>query len=192
MPHAHRHWSYRALFRSRSTFQLDRQPSVGHTRRMADAQDPSRGERAAAPSSGSEQGESVTELRTRVPAEIRNASFPVSVRGYDRRAVDDYVHRVNRVIAELEVSRSPQAAVRHAVDRVTEQTRHILEEARESAEKIAATAHAEADEILATAKAEAADLVVNASTDADRLGAEAQRTLDDARLEADGIVARAR
>src|ERR671930_818166 len=95
-------------------------------------------------------------LRAEVPAEIRNVSFPVSVRGYDRRAVDAYVQRVNRVIAELEVSRSPQAAVRHAVERVSEQTKGILQEARESAEKITATAHEEAGRIADEAKAEAA------------------------------------
>jgi DivIVA domain-containing protein len=139
-----------------------------------------------------EQGDGVPELRTRVPAEIRNVSFPTSVRGYDRNTVDAYVLRVNRVIAELEISRSPQAAVRHAVERVTEQTKHILEEARDSAEKIIATAQEEADQILAGAKAEAADLVVNASSEADRLGVEAQQTLENARREADGIVAGAR
>jgi DivIVA domain-containing protein len=93
----------------------------------------------------------VQELRHHVPAEIRNISFPVSVRGYDRHAVDAYVARVNRVIAELEVSRSPQAAVRHALDRVGEQTITILNEARESAEKIADAAKRVTGEIAAAA-----------------------------------------
>src|ERR671930_2392368 len=109
-----------------------------------------------------ETGEKLTvqELRHHVPAEIRNISFPHSVRGYDRHAVDAYVNRVNRVIAELEVSRSPQAAVRHAVERVSEQTKGILQQARESGEQITAAARDEAEQIIATAKAEAADLVV--------------------------------
>jgi DivIVA domain-containing protein len=119
-----------------------------------------------------------------VPAEIRNVSFPGSVRGYDRGAVDAYIHRVNRVIAELEVSRSPQAAVRHAVDRVSEQTKEILQQARESAEKLTDTAREEAAEIIATAKAEAANLVVSASTEADRLGAEAEQVVAQAHAEA--------
>jgi DivIVA domain-containing protein len=55
-----------------------------------------------------------------VPAE-RNVTFTGSRRGYDRGAVDAYVERVNRLIAELEVTRSPQAAVRHALERVGEQ-----------------------------------------------------------------------
>jgi DivIVA domain-containing protein len=41
-----------------------------------------------------------------VPAEIRDGSFTVAVRGYERRAVDTYIERVNRVIADLEVERS--------------------------------------------------------------------------------------
>ena len=129
--------------------------------------------------------------QARVPAEIRNASFPVAVRGYDRNGVDAYVRRVNRVIAELEVTRSPQAAVRHAVERVGEQTKAILDEARGSAEKITATAQAEADEILAEAKAKAADLVVGASTEADRIGTESEELVKRSKAEADKIVAAA-
>src|SRR6266571_3913780 len=126
-----------------------------------------------------------------VPAEIRNVSFPLGVRGYDRDAVAAYVRRVNRVIAELEVTRSPQAAVRHAVERVGEQTKAILDEARGSAEKITTTAQAEADEIVAAAKAKAADLVVAASTEADRIGAESEELVARSKAEADKIVAAA-
>ena len=139
----------------------------------------------------SEQEGSGSQIRAHVPAEIRNASFPVAVRGYERRAVDTYIERVNRVIAELEVTRSPQAAVRHAVERVGEQTKAILDEARESAERIIGTARAEADEILGKAKAEAAEAVVDASTEADRLRAEGEQLMDRTRADAEEIVARA-
>jgi DivIVA domain-containing protein len=127
-----------------------------------------------------------------VPAEIRNATFPVAVRGYDRKAVEAYVKRVNRVIAELEVTRSPQAAVRHAVEQVQEQTRSVLEEARSSAEKINATAEKEADEIVAQAKAKAADLVVSASTESDRIRAESDERIAQAKAQAERIVAEAK
>jgi DivIVA domain-containing protein len=132
------------------------------------------------------------ELRDHVPPEIRNASFPAAMRGYDRRAVDAYVKRVNRVIAELEVSRSPQAAVRHALDRVGEQTIAILREARESAEKMAAAAREDADQTMADAKAQAADLVVNASADAERERAGAAQAVAEARAQAEAIVSEAR
>jgi len=124
--------------------------------------------------------------------ELRNVSFPVAVRGFDRKAVEAYVRRVNRVIAELEVTRSPQAAVRHAVERVGEQTKTILDEARESAEKIVTTAQAEADEIAAQAKAKAADLVVAADTDAERIRAESEQLVASSKEEAEKIVTQAK
>jgi DivIVA domain-containing protein len=90
-----------------------------------------------------------------VPREIRNVSFPAAVRGYERRAVDAYVERVNRAIAELEVGSSPQSAVRHALNRVGEQTSGVLQRARVAAEEITTSALAEADEITSSARAEA-------------------------------------
>jgi DivIVA domain-containing protein len=133
----------------------------------------------------------VDDLREHVPKDIRNASFPVTVRGYDRDAVEAYVKRVNRVIAELEVSRSPQAAVRHALDRVGKQTVTVLQEARESADKLLEAARDEADAEKERAKAEAAKLVVNASDEADRTKAEAEKVLADSKAEASTIVAKA-
>jgi DivIVA domain-containing protein len=133
-----------------------------------------------------------TAYRAHVPAEIRNVRFPVGMRGYERDAVEAYVRRVNRVIAELEVTRSPQAAVKHAVERVSEQTKTILEEARESAEKITTTAQAEADEIVAQAKAKAADLVIAASSEADRVKAESDELVARSREQADQIIAEAK
>jgi DivIVA domain-containing protein len=116
----------------------------------------------------------------RVPAEIRNVSFPVSARGYDRRSVDVYVIRINRLIAELEATRSPEAAVRHALEEAKKQTDGIVHQAREMAAEITSRAWKEAEEITARAKAEAADIVVNADAEADR-----------ARAAADAYVARA-
>jgi DivIVA domain-containing protein len=164
----------------------------GYPEAMVD--DDSRTVEAESESVPEEQAEELTvqELRHHVPAEIRNVSFPVSVRGYDRHAVDAYVTRVNRVIAELEVSRSPQAAVRHALDRVGEQTIAILNEARESAEKIAEGAREEAEAHVAESKAHAADLVVSASAQADQDRAEGERIVATAKAEAEGIVSQAR
>ena len=47
------------------------------------------------------------DLRHYVPSDLINPSFPIAVRGYGREAVDAYVMRTNRVIAELKVSASP-------------------------------------------------------------------------------------
>lgn len=128
----------------------------------------------------------------RVPAEIRSVAFPVSVRGYDRRAVDAYVTRVNRVIAELEATRSPQSAVKRALERTEEQRSGILEEARETAEEITEAAQREAEEMTAKARAEAVDIVVNASDEADRTKAEADEYSAKARTEGERILANSR
>lgn len=126
------------------------------------------------------------------PNDIRNVSFPGSVRGYDRSAVDAYVKRVNRVIAELEMRSSPRAAVRHALEQVGEQTSGILQRARETAEEIIATARREAEETTARAKAEAAEIVVNASTEAERAKAEADSLMAKARADAETILSQAK
>jgi cell division septum initiation protein DivIVA len=137
---------------------------------------------------GPEQSRGFGELRTYVPREVRDVSFPIAVRGYERRVVDAYVKRVNTVIAELEVSRSPQAAVRHALDRVGEQTSGILQRARETAEEITASARTEADETTGRAKAEADSIKASASAEADealaRAKAEAEEVLARSRAEA--------
>jgi cell division initiation protein len=131
--------------------------------------------------------EETEQFRTTVPTEIRNASFPVSVRGYDRHAVNAYVLRVNRVIAELEVSRSPQAAVRHAVDRVSEQTKAILQEARESAEKITDTARDEAEQIIAQAQAEAAAQRQQAEEELAELHSQAEERMRELQADTDTV-----
>ena len=132
------------------------------------------------------------ELRVHVPAEIRNVFFPLAMRGYSRAAVDAYVERVNHLIAELEVSRSPRAAVRHALDRVTDEVSRILQRARETAEEIPSSALQEAEASTTRASGEAAKLLVNASDAADRTRAEVEETLAKARAEAEGILAEAR
>jgi DivIVA domain-containing protein len=129
------------------------------------------------PSPGSaEQGRGSIELRG-VPAEIRDVSFRVSVRGYDRGAVDAYVTRVTQLIAELDATRSPEAAVRHALEQVGKQTSGLLQRAGETAEEITAAARREAEERTARAKAEAEEIVAKAKTEADEI---LERTTDEA------------
>jgi DivIVA domain-containing protein len=139
-----------------------------------------------------EQKQSFGALRHYVPQDILDISFPVSVRGYDRRAVDAYIERVNRLIAELKVSASPPAAVRHALEQAGEKVQGLLQAAREAAEEITASAQQEAEESTARAKAEAAEFVVNTSAEADRVKAEADELIANARTEADETLAKAK
>jgi DivIVA domain-containing protein len=147
------------------------------------------GERLSPTESEREQG--FGDLRPYVPDEILNTRFPVSMRGYDRVAVDAYRKRVNRAIAELKVSGSPRAAVRHALEQAGQQVHGLLQSARETAEEITASARREAEESTARAKAEAAELVVGASAEADRVRAEADELMASARSEAAALVSKA-
>jgi DivIVA domain-containing protein len=70
--------------------------------------------------------------------QLRAVEFPLALRGYERAAVDRYVEQASRLIAELEISASPEAAVRHALAEVGEETRGLLERAHETAEEITA------------------------------------------------------
>jgi DivIVA domain-containing protein len=137
------------------------------------------------------QGQGVRQLRQYVPAEILDVSFPVSLLGYRRQAVDAYVERVNRAIAELKISASPAAAVRHALDQAGEKVDSLLRAAREAGAEIIARAEQEAEQDASRARADAAELVVEASAEADRVRAEAEQLLATARAEADAIVAAA-
>jgi DivIVA domain-containing protein len=132
----------------------------------------------------------------RMVEEIRSISFPSSIRGYDREAVDAYVERVNRLIAELEISRSPESAVKHAVAQVSEETRGILERAHETAEDIAARSRARADDRLQQAEREAAEVreaaearVHELDADAEAIWAERLRLIEDVRDVADRLLA---
>ena len=120
-----------------------------------------------------------------VPADLRNASFALSRRGYDRDAVDAYVARVKAVIEELEAARSPEAAVTHALREVGEKTSAILQQAgrtaeeithaaRETAEADSARAKKEADDLVADAKAEAEGILTGANAEAETIRAQAR------------------
>ena len=128
--------------------------------------------------------------------EIRSISFPVALRGYDRDAVDAYVERVNRLIAELEISRSPESAVKHAVAQVSEETRGILERAHETAEDITARSRSKADDRIQEAERDAAEIrraaeqrVHELDADAEAIWAERLRLIEDVRDVADRLLA---
>src|SRR2546423_1374266 len=129
-------------------------------------------------------------------AGTRDVSFPMAMRGYERAAVDAYVTRVNRIIAELQVSRSPQSAIMHALDEVSEETRGILERAHETADQIAARSRAKADDRIRDAEREARALLDDAEVrvrelqaDADAVSDERLRLIDDARRVAEELQA---
>jgi len=139
-----------------------------------------------------EQEHAFREVRDYVPAEILNVSFPAAVRGYDRRAVDAHLKRVNRLIAEVKVSASPRAAVKHALQQTEQQVSGLLERARETADEITASAQREAETEADAIRAKAAELLVNANAEAEATKTEAEKLLADSKTEAETMLANAR
>ena len=95
-------------------------------------------------------------------AQVRDAAFPLALRGYDREAVDAYVERVSRLVTELEASRSPEAAVRRALERVGEETTGILQRAQQTADEVTERSRASADDRIHEAEREARALTEDA------------------------------
>ena len=130
--------------------------------------------------------------RSRVPdaeiAELRNIRFSAAMRGYDREAVDEYVSRVNQVLAELQITAAPESAIRHALEQVTEETQGLLERAHETADEITRRSRSQADDRVQRATREAQQLHAASEQEARELHAaseqEARELRDDAAREA--------
>ena len=103
---------------------------------------------------------------------VRDADFPIVLRGYAREEVDAFVAQVSALIAELDASRSPESAVRAALDRVGEETSGILQRARETADEITARSRAQADDRVQAAEREARSLRAEAEARAEELDAD--------------------
>jgi len=121
------------------------------------------------------------------PLSVIDADFPHALRGYDRLAVDEYVQQTRRLVAELQATRSPEAAVRRALERVGDQITGVLQRAHETAEQITAQSRSEAEDRLQQARTEAnviADAaeqrVKDLDADTDRIWMERQRIVADA------------
>ena len=93
-----------------------------------------------------------------VPA-VADVEFPTALRGYDRLAVDAYVQKTSQLVAELQATRSPDAAIRRALERVGEEVSGILQRAHETAAQITSQSRSEAEDRLETARQEAAQIV---------------------------------
>src|SRR5579859_1589057 len=111
-------------------------------------------------------------------AQVANVEFPLALRGYEREAVDEYISEVTQLVAELHATRSPEGAVRRALERVGEQVSDILGRAHETAEQITNQSRGEAEERLMRASSESEILERDARELASRLEAEARQRAD--------------
>jgi DivIVA protein len=117
-----------------------------------------------------------------------SVDFPSALRGYDRIAVDAYVQKTTQLVAELQATRSPEAAVRRALERVGEEVSGILQRAHETAAQITAQSRSEAEDRLETARGEADQIIARAEArvreldaETDRIWAERHRIVEDTR-----------
>jgi len=144
------------------------------------------------PEQEQDQERPFADFRDYVPTELLNVTFPAAVRGYERGAVDAYVKRVNRVIAEVKVSASPRAAVRHALRQTEQEVAGLLERARETADQVTTSALRDAETEAEGIRAKAAELLVNANAEAEATKAEAEKLLADTKAEAEAVLEKAK
>ena len=119
---------------------------------------------------------------------VADVEFPTALRGYDRLAVDAYVQKTSQLVAELQATRSPEAAVRRALERVGEEVSGILQRAHDTGAQITAQSRSEADDRLEEARREAAQIISKAEervreldAETDRIWAERHRIVEDTR-----------
>jgi DivIVA domain-containing protein len=126
---------------------------------------------------------------------LRDASFPMAVRGYDRRAVDEFVEELRTLVADLEAHQTREGVVQRALDELGEETAGILQRAHETADEIAARSRAQADGRLQRAEREAEIVKRDADEYAEQVVAdtrllwdERQRLIEDIRHLADVVL----
>jgi DivIVA domain-containing protein len=86
---------------------------------------------------------------------LHAVSFPIVMRGYDRRAVDDFLAELRDLVADLEAGQTREGVVQKALDEIGEETAGILQRAHETADEIAARSRTQADSRLQRAQREA-------------------------------------
>ena len=129
---------------------------------------------------------------------LREADFPLAVRGYDRRAVDEFLAEVTALVNELEGRQLRERVVQRALDEVGEQTAGILQRANETADELTTRSRSQAEGRLQRAEREAELLKVEAdkyaeqvAVDTRKLWAEREQLLEEVRRLADEVLATA-
>jgi DivIVA domain-containing protein len=86
---------------------------------------------------------------------IRNTSFSIARRGYEKEEVDRYLRGLADRLEQEGSNRSGSEAVKRELDLVSEKTAGILVQAEESAQRLHAEAVREASAVLSKAREEA-------------------------------------
>jgi DivIVA domain-containing protein len=120
---------------------------------------------------------------------IRNATFPVARRGYDKHEVEKFLARLADWLETGGGDESRSDAVKRELERVGQRTGAILAQAEESAQQIRAEAEEEAREELRAQTAEAEKIRADADEYAGKVRGEAE---EDARQKVEEAEAQAR
>src|SRR4051812_3339472 len=126
---------------------------------------------------------------------LREATFPMVMRGYDRHAVDQLLEELLAVVQDLESRQTREGVVQKALDELGEETAGILQRAHETADDITARSRAQADARIQRAEREAEILRRDADEYAEQvivdtrlLWDERQRLIEDIRQLADDVL----
>jgi hypothetical protein len=126
---------------------------------------------------------------------LREANFPMVVRGYHRQTVDLFLAELLELVADLESHQTREGVVQKALGELGEETAGILQRAHETADDITARSRAQADARLQRAERESEILRHDADeyaeqviTDTRALWEERQRLIEDIRQLADEVL----
>jgi DivIVA domain-containing protein len=129
---------------------------------------------------------------------LRETTFPLVMRGYDRHAVDEFVAELLGLVQDLESRQTREGVVQKALGELGEETAGILQRAHETADDITARSRAQADARIQRAEREAEILRRDADEYAEQvivdtrlLWEERQRLIEDIRQLADDVLATA-
>jgi len=126
---------------------------------------------------------------------LREANFPMVVRGYHRQTVDLFLAELLELVEDLESHQTREGVVQKALGELGEETAGILQRAHETADDITARSRAQADARLQRAEREAEILRRDADEYAEQvivdtrtLWDERQRLIEDIRQLADEVL----
>jgi len=126
---------------------------------------------------------------------LREANFPLVVRGYHRQTVDLFMAELLELVEDLESHQTREGVVQKALGELGEETAGILQRAHETADDITARSRAQADARLQRAEREAEILRRDADEYAEQvivdtraLWEERQRLIEDIRQLADEVL----
>src|SRR5215211_197126 len=126
---------------------------------------------------------------------LREANFPMVVRGYHRHTVDLFIAELLELVEDLEANQTREGVVQKALGELGEETAGILQRAHETADEITSRSRAQADTRLQRAEREAEILRRDADeyaeqviSDTRTLWEERQRLIEDIRQLADEVL----